>query len=61
MDEPKVSLIVPVYNIAPYLERCLSSIRDQTCGGFEALLVDDGSSDRAVVEAHRLRCPTDVA
>lgn len=47
MDGPKVSIIVPVYNIAPYLERCLSSIRDQTCGDFEALLVDDGSSDES--------------
>lgn len=45
VEEPKVSIIVPVYNVAPYLEQCLSSIRAQSCGEFEVLLVNDGSTD----------------
>lgn len=40
-----VSIIVPVYNTAPYLERCISSILRQTFFDFEVLLVDDGSTD----------------
>ena len=47
MSRPSVSIIVPVYNVAPYLERCLESIARQTCPEFEALLVDDGSTDQS--------------
>ena len=42
---PKISFVVPVYNAEKYLERCLESIRQQTDDDFEAILVDDGSSD----------------
>lgn len=45
MNAPSVSLILPVYNVAPYLETCLDSILHQTCGDFEVLMVDDGSTD----------------
>lgn len=40
-----VSVIVPAYNIAPYLERCINSILNQTYSDIEVLLVDDGSKD----------------
>ena len=40
-----ISVIVPAYNIAPYLERCIVSILNQTYEDFEILLVDDGSTD----------------
>lgn len=40
-----VSVIVPVYNVRDYLEKCLNSIRKQTYENFEVLLVDDGSTD----------------
>ena len=43
---PKLSIIVPIYNVEPYLHRCLDSICDQTFIDFEAILVDDGSLDR---------------
>ena len=48
MEGSAVSIIVPVYNVKPYLEKCLSSIRFQTCQDFEVLLVDDGSTDGSV-------------
>lgn len=42
---PKVSVIVPVYNIKEYLPRCVVSICKQTYADLEILLVDDGSTD----------------
>ena len=41
----KLSVIVPVYNVAPYLSKCLTSLQAQTCIDYEVLLIDDGSSD----------------
>lgn len=43
--EPLFSLIIPVYNVAKYLDNCLTSIRNQTCENFEAILINDGSVD----------------
>lgn len=40
-----ISIIVPVYNVAPYLERCIRSIQEQTFTNIEILLVDNGSTD----------------
>lgn len=45
---PQISVIVPIYNTAGYLERCLDSIRDQRMSDFEAILVDDGSTDNSL-------------
>lgn len=42
---PRVSVVVPVYNVLPYLDRCLESLRAQTFRDFETILVDDGSTD----------------
>ncbi len=44
---PKVSIIVPVYNVEKYLHSCLDSILAQTFTDFEAVLVDDGSTDNS--------------
>ncbi|MBR4500331.1 MAG: glycosyltransferase family 2 protein [Clostridia bacterium] len=41
-----ISVIVPVYRVEPYLNRCLESILSQTYTDLEILLVDDGSPDR---------------
>lgn len=45
MFEPLISVIVPVYNVEPYLDRCVKSIVNQTYRNLEIILVDDGSPD----------------
>ena len=42
---PKISVIVPVYNVEKYLNRCVNSILAQTFDDFEIILIDDGSKD----------------
>ena len=44
-DSPLISVIVPVYRVEQYLDRCLSSITEQTYRNLEIILVDDGSPD----------------
>ena len=48
MERAKVSIIVPVYNVAAYLPACLESIRVQTWREIEVILVDDGSTDESL-------------
>ena len=43
----KISIIVPVYNIEEYIEKCVKSIKKQTYENLEIILVDDGSTDTA--------------
>ena len=44
-EQPLISLIVPVYNVAEYLPECVDSIINQTYKNLEIILVDDGSPD----------------
>ena len=44
---PKVSIIVPVYNVEQYIEQCIQSLRAQSLHDIEIILVDDGSSDNS--------------
>lgn len=44
---PKVSVIIPVYNVEPYLRECLSSAVNQTLKDIEIICVDDASSDKS--------------
>jgi len=44
-NEPKISIIVPIYKVERYLRECLDSILAQTFGDWECILVDDGSPD----------------
>ena len=45
VDTAKISVIVPVYKVEPYLDKCVSSIVNQTYTNLEIILVDDGSPD----------------
>ena len=45
MNDPFISLIIPVYNVREYIEQCLDSVIAQDYENFEILLVDDGSTD----------------
>lgn len=45
--QPKVSVIVAVYNVAPFLSKCIASLKNQTLKDFEVILVDDGSTDNS--------------
>jgi len=44
---PKVSIIVPVYNVDKYLIKCIESVLAQTFTDFELILIDDGSTDNS--------------
>lgn len=44
---PKVTVIIPIYNQEKYLEECLQSVANQTFDDFEAILINDGSSDNS--------------
>ena len=50
----KVSIIVPVYNVAPYIERCLNSVMSQTYTDIECILVDDCGTDNSMEIASQL-------
>ena len=47
--DPLISIIIPVYNVEPYLEEALDSVINQTYEKLEILVIDDGSSDRSSV------------
>ena len=44
---PKVSIIVPVYNVEKYLDRCVETLINQTLEDIEIILIDDGSTDNS--------------
>lgn len=44
---PDISIIVPVYNVEPYINRCIDSIIAQSFTDFELILIDDGSADNS--------------
>ena len=43
----KVSIVIPVYNVEKYIERCLKSILNQTLDSIEVIVIDDGSTDNS--------------
>ena len=46
-ESPKISVILPVYNVEKYLRKCLDSVINQTYKNLEIILVNDGSTDNS--------------
>ena len=60
---PRISVIIPVYNVEAYLPECLQSVTEQSMRQIEILLIDDGSTDRSyelclawAAKDKRIRC-----
>lgn len=49
MNQPLISVIVPVFNVEKYLNECVTSIINQTYTNMEIILIDDGSSDNSPI------------
>ncbi len=56
---PRISVVVPIYNVEAYLDECLLSLAGQTVGDLEVVMVDDGATDgsAAIAERHAARDP----
>lgn len=52
---PKLSIIIPVYNIEEYISNCLNSILSQPFRDFEVICVNDGSTDNSLLELQKYR------
>ena len=49
---PKISIIVAAYNVEEYLQQCLNSLSNQTFSDFEAIIVNDASTDAPQKKIH---------
>lgn len=61
-ESPRVSVIIPVFNLEVYLSETVDSVLNQTCQDFEIILVDDGSTDRSreIINGYQRRLPEKV-
>lgn len=59
---PKISIIVPVYNVEKYLEKCLYSLVNQTMQDIEILVVNDGSKDNSqrIIDGFQAKFPNKI-
>ena len=59
---PKVSVIVPVYNVENYIEKCLNSLVNQTLKDMEIIVVNDGTKDNSMknVEEFKAKYPEKI-
>ena len=51
---PKFSVIIPMYNVEDYIEKCILSVLNQTFTDFEIIVVDDGATDKSAQRAEKL-------
>ena len=51
------SVIIPVYNKVDFIERCLSTVFNQSYKNFEVIVVDDGSTDDSLVKIQSFKDP----
>ena len=49
IDQPLISVIVPVYNVEKYLSQCIESVINQTYSNVEIILINDGSTDNSAI------------
>ena len=50
MKENLISVILPIYNVSDYLDRCMKSVINQTYKNIEIIMVDDGSTDDSALK-----------
>lgn len=57
MNELKVSIVIPCYNVDKYIDECLNSVLNQTYSNLEVVVIDDGSNDgtRRILEEYQNR------
>ena len=48
MEKELISIIVPIYNVSKYLDKCLNSLINQTYKNIEIILINDGSTDNSI-------------
>ncbi|WP_273838841.1 glycosyltransferase family 2 protein [Providencia rettgeri] len=53
-SSPEISIIIPVYNVENYIEKCINSVKSQSFTDFECLIIDDGSPDNSIPIAKTL-------
>ncbi len=46
--QPIISIIIPVYNVEPYIRKCILSVQKQSFENFEAIIVNDGTEDQSI-------------
>lgn len=54
MTTPTISIVVPVHNVEPYIDRCVNSIKNQTISDIEIILVENLSTDNSLALCNRL-------
>lgn len=53
-EDISISIVIPVYKVAPYVERCLKTVMSQTYDRFECILVDDASPDDSMEKCEKM-------